>query len=74
MSNKRAPDSTSVVIPLLDAQTRLIEAVEAAVRHRDYEETDTLLRDAMTRIASARSANREAQRAHLGLVTIAETA
>ncbi len=68
------PAATSaVLLPLLDAQARIIEATEGTLRSNDHDDVDGLLAEAMRRIAAARSANREAQRKHLGLVTIAET-
>jgi hypothetical protein len=65
-------DRYAIVRPLLDAQTRVVEAIEGSLVSDDHDEVDGLLADAMRKIASARSANREAQRKRLGLVTIAE--
>lgn len=63
----------AVVLPLLDAQARLIEAHEVKVSTDDHDEIDGLLAEAMRKLATARSANRDVQRKKLGLVTIAET-
>ncbi len=68
------PAATSaVLLPLLDAQARIVEAAEGTLRTHDHDEVDGLLAEAMRKLATARAANREAQRKHLGLVTIAET-
>lgn len=67
------PTKDDAVLPILDAQARLIEAHEGILRTTDHDAIDGLLADAMRKIASARSANRDMQRDLLGLVTIAST-
>lgn len=71
----KAPTLMAAVLPLLDAQTRVVEAHEQLVRfdNIEFDYVDGALRDAMQRIASARSAVQELKRQKLGLVTIAET-
>jgi hypothetical protein len=67
--------SESVVLPLLDAQTCIVESIEGLVRHRtiEFDEIDARLGDAMRKIAEARSRLREQKRAKLGQPTIAST-
>lgn len=73
VAKQPGPSTSDLVQPIFDAQTRLIEAAESALRSNDSEEFDMLLAEATRKIASARSAGRELQRVKLGLVTIAET-
>lgn len=67
------PTKDDAVLPILDAQARCIEAHEAILRTTDHDEIDNLMAEAMRKLATARSANRELQRHVLGLVTIAST-
>jgi len=62
------------MLPLLDAQTCLVEAMEELVRFNsiEFDQVDSRLADAMRKIASARSVVQELKRKKLGLVTIAE--
>lgn len=69
----RPPECDAVTLPAYDAMARIIEACEGATCTSDHDEIDGLFAEAMRKIASARSANRELQRRKLGLVTIAET-
>jgi negative regulator of sigma E activity len=63
------------IIKLLDTETLVTEAIENLVRHPDDLESqtaaDSLLGDAMRRIAQARAVLHELRRARLGQPTIA---
>lgn len=68
--------SESAVLPLLDAQTCIVESIEGLVTSRrtvEFDEIDARLGDAMRKIAAARSVLREQKRKKLGHTTIAET-
>ena len=75
VTNRKATDGTpaAAALPLIEAQTFLIEGVEQLIRWDDvdHDQVDSLLADAMRRIAKTRAAVLDMKRAKLGHTTIA---
>lgn len=71
----QAPGRRECLLPLLDAQSLATEAIEQLIRWDDVDldQVDSLLGDAMRRLAKARSAVADLRRAKLGQPTIAST-
>lgn len=70
------PVAADAIVPLLDSQTRINEAIENLLCHDDLqslEQADKLLSDAFYRITKARGVVHELRRAVRGETTIAET-